>query len=152
MTAATGYLALQRAPRTSVPRLGIRRRPRPQTERACSPFAQFSRGVSTYVFPGNALGWPSQDPACPLFDFNGPSRFDIFGINVLVVETRKKLGGHIGAFIRRKREGLTKKFLRALSHVVILASSQLSNLRWSRRRSSSGCLSCRWSATAQRKR
>jgi hypothetical protein len=39
-----------------------------------------------------------------------------------------------------------------LRHVVILTSSLLSNLRWSRRRSPSECLSRRSIAAAQRKR
>jgi NADPH-dependent 2,4-dienoyl-CoA reductase/sulfur reductase-like enzyme len=58
----------------------------------------------------------------------------ILGRDVLVIEAREQLGGDIRALVCGQREGLAKKFSRALSHVVILASSLLSILRWSRRR------------------
>jgi hypothetical protein len=68
------------------------------------------------------------------FNLDGPCGLDIIGRHFLVVEAGEKPGCDIRALVDRKRERFAKKFLRALSHAVILASSLLSNSRWSRQR------------------
>jgi hypothetical protein len=71
---------------------------------------------------------PSQWATIRSVDFYSPGRLDVFGRDVVLVETREQLGGHVRAFIHRKREGFAKKISRALRHLAILGSSLPSNL------------------------
>ena len=88
-----------------------------------------------------------------VFRFRLPRPPRFLGRDVLVIEAREKLGGHVRALGHGKREGFTKTVLRALRHVGILATSLLSNSRCSRRAAPMLCqdsarsgTSCRFAA------
>ena len=92
----------------------IRRPPRPQSEPADSPPAQFRFRTASHVLPGNARRLPGHHAAGSPLNFSGPSGFDVVRmLGFGVVQAGQEFGCNISALVEGQREGVPQKCLRS---------------------------------------
>ena len=105
--------------------VGTRRLPRPRTERAASPVAQFSFGAAPDILPCSARRFSGDHPAGSFLDLRSPRGLDFGDVFYRVsIQAGEKFGRDIGPFSDGQRQCLTKNVLRSGRHDAILVDAR----------------------------